>query len=345
MRAAISSKRRQCEPAWAQIVYMTDTCLFAHYDPNDRLADHVLHYLNAIRRAGFAITVISTARLGEAERGKLAAIGADLMLRENVGLDFGSWAAGLASLRDATGNLRIEGKLLLANDSVFGPLGDLREALEKLSCLPGDVHGMVESGEIAPHLQSWFLLFSPAAYRHPSFERTFGQDFTAMPKSEIIRNGEISLSANLREAGLTCAALASDPPRGGVKRRIRSNPMQFLWRALIERDGVPFLKIELLRDNPAEIASLTDWPRIVRARSPVLFSLIQRYLADQPTRSSRSSSTPKRRAISREAFVIRDDEFARRGNWIAGWANFLCWRLLYLAQPARRVLFGGRTRA
>ena len=169
---------------------MTDTCLFAHYDPNDRLADHVLYYLAALRRAGFAVTVISTARLDATQRGKLATIGAGLLLRENAGLDFGSWAEGLARLRDASGQLRIDGRLLLTNDSVFGPIGDLGEALARLARLPGDVHAMVESREIEPHLQSWFLLFSPAAYRHTAFERAYGQNFAAMSKPEIIGRGD-----------------------------------------------------------------------------------------------------------------------------------------------------------
>ena len=304
---------------------MSDTCLFAHYDPNDRIAEHVLYYLAALRRAGFSITVISTARLDATQRGKLAAIGAELVLRENAGLDFGSWAAGLARLRDASGQLRIGGRLLLANDSVFGPLGDLGEALERLSRLQGDVHAMVESREIAPHLQSWFLLFSPAAWRHPAFERAFGQNFAAMSKAEIIERAEIGLSADLRAAGLRLAALASDPPRGGAQRLMRENPAQFLWRSLIERDGAPFVKIELLRDNPKNVGDLAAFADVARARAPELLALIQTYLADAP---AGRGAMPMPGALSRQAFVLRDDAFARRRAWLAGRANWLSWRLL-----------------
>jgi lipopolysaccharide biosynthesis protein len=133
---------------------MTDICLFVHYDRDDRRADHVLYYLKAIRGIDFKIAVISTAKLGEADQRKLAAIDVDLILRENAGLDFGSWAVGLARFRDSLGRLQIDGRLLLANDSVFGPIGDLSEALSRLLSLPGDVHCMLESGEIAPHMQS-----------------------------------------------------------------------------------------------------------------------------------------------------------------------------------------------
>ena len=319
---------------------MSDTCLFAHYDRFDQLADHVVYYLDALRGAGFAVTVISTAQLGEAERSRLASVGADLILRENSGLDFGSWSAGLAGLRDAEGRLRIDGRLLLANDSVYGPIGNLSQSLERLLALPGDVHGMVESREIAPHLQIWFLIFSPAAYRNPAFDRTFAQNFAAMPKDEIIRNGEISLSINLRAVGLRIAALASDPPHGGIKRLLRSNPAHFLWRPLIERDGVPFIKVELLRDNPARVFGLENWPAIVSAKAPGLFPLINKHLLLHQSELAGLRARIKKRSISVSAFITRDDVWARARRRLPMYANLLGWRVLTIALPVRRALRG-----
>ena len=317
---------------------MPDTCLFAHYDRFDQLAEHVVYYLDAIRRAGFAVTVISTARLGAAERYRLASVGADLILRENSGLDFGSWAAGLAGLRDSDGQLRIDGRLLLANDSVYGPIGNLSETMERLFALPGDVHGMVESGEIAPHLQSWFLIFSPVAYRNPAFETTFAQNFAAMSKDEIIRNGEISLSANLRAAGLRTAALGSDPPRGGINRLLRSNPAHFLWRSVIEQDGVPFIKVELLRDNPARVPGLEEWQSVVLARAPHLLQLIKKHLSD---RQSEQAVNPTRaRAISYGGFIVRDDTWARARQRLPMYINLYIWHTLNAALRARGAVLG-----
>jgi lipopolysaccharide biosynthesis protein len=313
---------------------MTDICLFAHYDRHDRLADHVLYYLKALRCAGFDITVISTARLGSFDKGKLAAAGVDLILRDNAGLDFGSWAAGLARLRDSSGRLQIDGRLLLANDSVYGPIGDLSEALTRMLSLPGDVHGMVESREIAPHLQSWFLVFSPNAYRSRAFEAIFGQNFAAMPKSDVIKYGEIGLSRDLRAAGLRIAALAGDPPQGGAKRLFRSNPSHLLWRPLIERDGVPFIKVELLRDNPAKLASVAGWEAAVLSGAPDLLELILVHLQEQCGRAARSRKSRIWPAISHEAFVMRDDDLARRGKRPAMHANRLVWVTLREARLA-----------
>jgi lipopolysaccharide biosynthesis protein len=319
---------------------MTDICLFAHYDRDDRLADHVLYYIMALQRTGFDVVVISATQLNYEDRGKLAAINAALVLRENIGLDFGSWAAGLSQLRDTSGRLKIEGRLLLANDSVFGPIGDLSEALDRLSNMPGDVHCMVETAQTIPHMQSWFLMFSPAAYRSPAFEAIFTQNFAAMSKADIIKAGEIGLSVTMRNAGLRFTALASNPPRGGIRRLMRANPTHFLWQSLIERDGVPFLKVELLRDNPDGVASVSNWPAIVRARAPALLPLIESYLEDVRDLSAQPWPTHRWRALSAEAFVVRDDRLARGGGRIAGYANLFAWRILLATLLTRRYLLG-----
>jgi Rhamnan synthesis protein F len=312
---------------------MTDICLFAHYDRNDRLADHVLYYLKALRQAGFDVLVISTAKLNGQDRGRLVSINVDLVLRENAGLDFGSWALGLAHLRDASGRLNIDGRLLLANDSVFGPIGDLAEAIRRLLTLPADVHCMVETIEKVPHMQSWFLIFSPAAYRSSAFQTIFAQNFAAMTKDDVIARGEIALTLGLHSAGFQFAALASNPPQGGVRRLMRANPAHFLWQSLLELDGVPFIKVELLRDNPVEV-TVDGWREAVRVRAPELLPSIDKYLGA----ISRRRALPRRRwsALSVETFVLRDDRLARAGAGLVARLNFLAWRVLLAALIARR---------
>ena len=100
---------------------MQDVCLFAHFDKDDRLDDYVLRYLAKLNELNFAIVLISASRLAPAEIAKTQGLCDDVMVRGNGGgLDFASWSAGFAKHGDAIG-----GRLLLANDSVYGPLGDL----------------------------------------------------------------------------------------------------------------------------------------------------------------------------------------------------------------------------
>ena len=155
-----------------------------------------------------------------------------------------------------------------------------------------------------------------------------------MSKGEIIERGELGLSAHLRAAGLRLAALATDPPRGGAPRLMGENPAQFLWRPLIEQDGVPFVKIELLRDNPRNIGDLASLAEIARARAPDLAASIDSFLKES------RAATPAPRALSRQAFALRDDAFARRRAPFRARANWLAWRLLRSTRQLLRRSFG-----
>jgi hypothetical protein len=51
--------------------------------------------------------------------------------------------------------------------------------------------------------------------------------------------------------------------RDGAARRVALNPTSDLWRQLLLA-GFPFIKRELLRDNPAEVHDVGDWAEVVR---------------------------------------------------------------------------------
>jgi rhamnosyltransferase len=89
---------------------MHDVCLFAHFDQDDKIDDHVLWYLRNISDLNFSVVFISSARLGSSDVERLRRYCCDVILRENTGLDFGSWSAGFAKHGPAIG-----GRLLLAN--------------------------------------------------------------------------------------------------------------------------------------------------------------------------------------------------------------------------------------
>src|SRR5262245_24150079 len=141
---------------------LDDVCLFAHFDRDDVVDDHVLRYLRAIRACGFFVVVISTSNLNDSWIARLRSVVHEVILRDNTGHDFGSWNLGLQHFGE-----RIGGRLLLANDSVYAPVGSLADSIRELTCVPADAYGMTMSAEIAPHLQSWFLLLNKPVHAHP----------------------------------------------------------------------------------------------------------------------------------------------------------------------------------
>jgi Rhamnan synthesis protein F len=261
----------------ATILYirrMDDVCLFAHFDRDDEVDEYVFRYLDKIKELNFAIVFISTARLAAADVERLRRICRDVILRENSGLDFGSWSVGFAKYGSAIG-----GRLLLANDSVYGPIGSLGSALERMTREPADFYGLVESIEITPHLQSWFLLFEQRVIRNPAFTAVLSQPFSAMTKRQIISSGEVGLSRRLVDAGFRYRALYEIERAGLAARCIDASPMLFLWHELLCDAGVPFVKVDLLRDNPLGIFEPVTILQAVEQIDPSFSGLMKSHLA------------------------------------------------------------------
>ncbi len=235
-------------------------CLFAHYAADGKLSASVLHYLAQLRHCGLTVHVALSGmdRLADEDRAMLDAQGIFAYPRPNRGLDFGAWQHLLR-----IGCAKGADSILLVNDSVFGPIVELAPIVALMRRRGLDVWGMVESYEISWHLQSWFICLSEAALARPAVARVFRQDFAAMSKAEIILHGEIGLGTAIRAEGLNWGACLPDRRRG-LRRLIAVNPMHLDWISVLACGRVPFIKVELLRDNPARVPWLGLWPKMLR---------------------------------------------------------------------------------
>jgi lipopolysaccharide biosynthesis protein len=234
-------------------------CLFAHYAPDRRLSASVLHYLAELVRCGLAVHVAlsGTDRVAPEDREILDRLGIAAYPRPNAGLDFGAWQHLFR-----IGCAKNAGSVLLANDSVFGPVSDLPPIVRAMQARNYDVWGMVESHELSWHLQSWFIFFSAAALARPAIARVFEQPFEQMSKAEIVLHGEIGLGTAIKTENLSWGACLPDTRRG-LRKLVAANPMHVDWIFALRSGRVPFIKAELLRDNPARIPWLERWPKVL----------------------------------------------------------------------------------
>ena len=218
-----------------------------------------IRYLAALNAAGFEVhAALSGAEvIDPTDASLLDAIGVRTRVRPNAGLDFGAWQDliedGVAHGAD---------EVLLANDSVFGPLAPLAPIVRSMAGF--DAWGMVESREGRPHLQSWFVWMSRQAFERPAVRRVFVQPFATMTKAEIIVHGELGLGAAFEAEGLDVGARYRDLFRVRPSRLVATNPMHYRWRFLLESGAVPFLKVELVRDNPSQILGVDAWQQVLR---------------------------------------------------------------------------------
>ena len=251
-------------------------CIFSHFDRESIVRRYVFPYVEAIIAAGFRVTFVSTAdRIADDDRDRLETLGADVHIRENKGLDFGSWQYGIEKI----GNLESLDQLLLANDSVFGPLFDLGFMFDQMNRTDADFWGVTDSYEGRWHLQSYFLCFNANVIRSEVFREFFRKDFSALPKRQVINQGEIALSQDLILAGFSGAA--SCPYGALTEGRFDGtrNPTQHYWDELIEQCRCPFVKLLLLRENPNGVENLDRWRDVIARSTTYDISLIEDYLA------------------------------------------------------------------
>jgi lipopolysaccharide biosynthesis protein len=252
-------------------------CVFAHYDPAGCIEDYVAFHVKALAALGLEVVFVSTAEaIAVAELAKILPYTSRVLVRRNVGLDFGSWKTGLARIADLTARPR----LVLTNDSVFGPFRDLAPIFAEMERRGLDLWGMTTSDEIAWHVQSYFLVFERRLLSSAEFG-AFWDDFRFyLRKPSIIRNGEIGLSQRMRERGFAVGAFVD----GGAVRSAagtkadfqypdRLDPKQFnatlfAWDLLLRDFGFPFLKTELLRQNRFASVALASWRDHIRRAGP-----------------------------------------------------------------------------
>ena len=263
-------------------------CVFSHFDRDGKVDDYVIHYATQLCRLGFGIIFVSTADdLDDDGVSRLQPLCREIVVRDNVGYDFGSWKAGL----ELAGNLEGVETLILANDSVYGPVHDLAPVFATMRDRGLDVWGITDSWQLRYHLQSYFMVFEKAALQSPAFQNFWKSLPAFCFKRVLIWRCEVGLSQGLIKAGLALGALCE---YGRLRREHRAtvletedrsftagplNSTHSLWNLLLSELDCPFLKVGLLRDNPENLTDLHQWQGVLAATSEYDPHLIRRHLA------------------------------------------------------------------
>jgi hypothetical protein len=231
-------------------------CVFSHFDAAGRILPYVQRYLSELRRCGFEVHLVSTSpNLSTSDRRKVERTGVRVHCRENTGMDFASWQWALHHVVP----LAEVDWLLLANDSVFGPIFDLEPVFNSQFAANRDFWGISDCYEMAWHLQSYFLCFRGDVARSEAFREVFAVDFAGLTKRSIIRQGEISLSQSLLRSGFRGGAVCPFDRLRISSNHGQCNATHFYWDQLIARLRCPFIKRDLIRDNPMKLASAGYW--------------------------------------------------------------------------------------
>ncbi|MGI4755375.1 MAG: rhamnan synthesis F family protein, partial [Janthinobacterium lividum] len=234
--------------------------LFAHFDPHGRVDEYVEYYLQQLHAVGATIIFVSgSPELDPASTKRIASLCEAIYTRKTLALDFGSWHLAWALLKSKGWSLKNFDRFVLANDSVYGPLFDLREMFAEFN--GADMYGALESCQFYPHLQSFFLCWD-LNERTRRFLEHFWTSFRYITdKEKLIMKYEIGISRQARQQNLILKAYVSsdaaaqaarsaeDHRFASVFKQSEVNYSLYFWDGLIEKFHFPFLKTSLPRNN------------------------------------------------------------------------------------------------
>jgi glycosyltransferase involved in cell wall biosynthesis len=240
-------------------------CVFSHFDNDGQIKKYVIHYLKVLSEH-FDIIFVSTAeKMKIEELNKIAPYVHQSIVKKNVGYDFGAWKTGIEIIKKSTENLEL---LLLCNDSVFGPLSDLSVVINKMKAERKNVFSISDSFEIKYHLQSYFVLYDSMALNSSTFIDFWNEFSIYENKQELIVQNEIGFSQLLLESELEIGALVPATELGYL------NNSHIHWKKSLIQYHSPFIKVELLRDNPFNI-DLSDVEHLLTNKFNYPMSFIQ----------------------------------------------------------------------
>jgi hypothetical protein len=286
--------------------------IYTHYSQHGRVSPMVLLQLREYVRLGFrAVFVTNSRTLAEDDLRAVREIVEVAVQRQNFGRDFGAWADVVRCVLPDPGPWD---ELLLANDSVIGPLAPLDPIIARMREAGEGVFGLTEGVQLGSHLQSYFVL------ARGTQACTVIMDFLrgirlSDSKYITIQRGEIGLTHTVRQSRVPVLALHgySDLERAAatspamrealaamlpdicrevgatdqqlVLRRallnVPLNPTHHFAVLLVRMLGFPFLKTEFLLSNPVRHPEALDWEDLIPPGAPCDAAMALQHLSLQ----------------------------------------------------------------
>lgn len=164
---------------------------------------HAYHHLtiNWLRKHGYyVIAVIPVNDLSNVQAIDQLLMAADsVIIRTNVGYDFGSWSSALLRHKNMIEKCDV---CLFINDSIIGPLDESSKIIEHFESSKGDFWSATDSFDRQYHSQSFMYGVKKRLLQSPYFNAYFINDFSiTAEKTDIIERYELKMLMHFSELG------------------------------------------------------------------------------------------------------------------------------------------------
>ncbi|MCL2221093.1 MAG: rhamnan synthesis F family protein [Oscillospiraceae bacterium] len=155
--------------------------IFVFYDKKGIVDEYVLHLIRGLLTVSERIIIVCNGLLGDVGRESLGKLTDDIIVRENKGYDAWAFRAGMEHI--GWEHLSDYDELILANDSVYGPLYPFTDMFEEMDGRNVDFWGIIKHAETEDksgitknklyyeHIQSYFYVLSKKLLAHQGFRK------------------------------------------------------------------------------------------------------------------------------------------------------------------------------
>ena len=256
-------------------------CIYAGYNKKSRIRPDVFEQIKNLSSKYLVIYVVSAEESIKEDPlySEILKITSHIIIRNNLGYDFGSWKTGINFLGE---QLKDANSLLLMNDSLYGPIFPMEQIIWNTLNSPFDITSMTANDDdVGYHAQSYYISYNNKVLNNELFQffwkncpiKNINSD---VDKILMILKYEVAFSQLLFKIGFSHTALFN------IKTQI--NPTIYSWNKLIDI-GMPFIKNNLLFDSPESLTQRAGHPPGAASRfvSGVDFDRINDYLNKNPS--------------------------------------------------------------
>lgn len=235
-----------------------EVCLFAAYSATGKLTESVLEYVSTLVDSNVKVVLcLAIDDLKNTPHPNDFSLFEGIVVRENGGYDFSAWSSAFRLLPSVWSAKRIH----LTNDSVFVLPRLFPRFLEKIRNADKDIIAATESYQHTRHAQSYFLTLQGNALTSTPLRDFFCDLKCLSTKEMVIKEYELNFYRYCTDKfGLTFATTYSMVDLFGPKTILefsQFNVTHKYWFYLVSV-GFPFIKVELLRDNPTK-TEILQW--------------------------------------------------------------------------------------
>ncbi len=247
----------------------TRTAIFAMYTHDGKVNRKIEWYLSGLSEVADHIVVVADNDIEASSMATIRRFTPHVIAKRHGEYDFGSYKRGIQAA-DELGLLDGAEELILCNDSCFGPLDSFGPMFKKMETRDVDFWGVTANSWPKYHLQSYFIVFRHAAFKHKKFREFFSSVKAEKDVSAVVLKYETELTSGLENCSLKWEAFVSPsvPKSSHLNQNPVHNPVHLL------KFGCPLVKVKACEKISSNDDGMPELLQEVRRRSSDVASII-----------------------------------------------------------------------